>query len=335
MASLKDIAMRAGVSIATVSRILNIPEYNCDKKLRQDVWDIAHEINYIPNQNARNLKSGDIDYEEMYRFDILLTRYNELATDPFFNELYRSIEQEMFRQGCILHKIYNFKECNKEFYDETINKNTGLIILGKCPLDIIENLKNKYKYIIGIDRNPMNYPIDEIFCDGCLAAKRAVNYLIELGHKKIAYIGDTVNESRYQGYVETLSANDILLDKDVVFQTKHTQEEAFNTMAKLYDKPQRPTAIFCANDITAIGVLNHLRSRKYNKYHPSIISIDNISEAQNTKPMLTTINIPKNDMGRLAVNMLIDRMKKNHEEFVHVELQSKLVVRESCSKFIK
>lgn len=331
MASLKEIAQMTGVSAATVSRILNNPDYGASDELKERVWQCAHKLQYVPNLHAQRLKKGESEEECCAVIDLLLTRYLEFTEDPFFNELFRNIEEELFRQCCLLHKIYSLQECTDLFQKQGLEeKKHGIIILGKSSPEVVEQLKKKYQYIIAVDRNPMNYQIDEIVCDGKLAAAEAVQYLISLGHKRIAYVGDTDRESRYEGYMETLQKNGIKPDLENVYPTKHTQREAYQAMQKIYDRQNRPTAIFCANDLTAIGIMNYLRMKKYNRYHPSIISIDNIAEAQNTKPMLTTINIPRQDMAKMAVNMLLDRMQGNHVESIHVEFRSRLVIRESC-----
>ena len=102
-------------------------------------------------------------------------------------------------------------------------------------------------------------------------------------------------------------------------------------MTSIIRSPDRPTAIFCANDCTAIGALKALKQNKKRGYLPSIISIDNINDSQNTIPMLTTIDIPKKEMGHLAVMLLLDRKNGNRGENVRIELPCRLIERESCT----
>ena len=92
-----------------------------------------------------------------------------------------------------------------------------------------------------------------------------------------------------------------------------------------------PSAIFCANDATAIGVLKDLKQHKKRGYMPSVISIDNIAASEKTSPMLTTINIPKKEMAHLALNLLLDRKENGHSEIIRLELPCRLVERESCT----
>ena len=92
----------------------------------------------------------------------------------------------------------------------------------------------------------------------------------------------------------------------------------------------KPTAIFCANDSTAIGVLAALKRSRQRKYMPSVISMDNVKEAAKTVPALTTVDIPKNGLAHQAVRLILDRAKGGHQESIRVELPSRLIERESC-----
>ena len=102
-------------------------------------------------------------------------------------------------------------------------------------------------------------------------------------------------------------------------------------MRLILEKEERPTAVFCANDSTALGVLDALKTKRKKNWLPSIISIDNIREAETTTPMLTTIDIPRREMAHHAVALLLDRMDGGHRENVRLEMQGRLIVRDSCS----
>ena len=146
------------------------------------------------------------------------------------------------------------------------------------------------------------------------AAEKAIEYLISLGHTNIAYIGDCTYESRYIGYYRSLINHKIALNHGNIYPTNQTEQEGEGAMEKILSSRSRPTAIFCANDSTALGVLKALRRHRKRGYLPSVISIDNIREAQKVSPMLTTIDIPKRDMAHLALTILLDRKKGAHTE---------------------
>ncbi|MDO5146761.1 MAG: LacI family DNA-binding transcriptional regulator [Eubacteriales bacterium] len=336
--SLKEIARRAGTSVSTVSRVLNQKNYRCSSPdLEQRIWDIARELSYVPNKAARSLKAGTGTQKEArpYRFDLFLTRFPSLDQDLFFRELCEDLRKELFSQNCLPGKLLTLPQISSILEDAgPFSKEPpadGLILLGKCPSELITPLKGTYKNLVGIDRNPTDFDYDEVVCSGTDAAVTAMNYLISLGHKKIAYIGDCSYEARYIGYYQSLVSHRLPLDYSNIFPTGQTREEGRQMMKMILEKKNRPTAIFCANDSTALGVFDCLKSHRQKGYLPSIISIDNIQESAETRPMLTTIDIPKKAMAHHAVLLLLDRIRGGHREAVRTELPCRLLPRESCS----
>ncbi len=344
--SIKKIAEKVGVSAATVSRVLNNPNYKCiSPDLRDKIWKSARELNYVPNEAARNLKLGvSTAGQKTYYVNVLMTRMGTSEADPFFSELLRIIESEIHKQFCILSKVWympifsNDKKCKmenmdhiiEEMYQESDQKNDGLIIIGKCNKEALKKLNQKYKSVVSVNRNSTNYEVDEVLCDGCKVATMAVEYLIRLGHKNIGYVGDCHNETRYKGFQKTLLKHDIDLDANYVIEAEQTEAAGFEVMEKLLQKDDCPTGIYCANDIIAIGMLKCLNKYKNRYYMPSIIASDDIEEAQYTKPMLTTVRLPKEEMGKFALYLLLDRMNGGHKGIVRTELEGKLIVRGSC-----
>lgn len=345
--SIKKIAEKVGVSSSTVSRVLNNPNYHCAKtEIRDKIWKAAIELNYTPNEAARNLKKGGFGKEEKtYYINVLMTRMDAAQTDPFFTELLHVIESEIHKNACILSKVWympvfsNDKKCKREnidriideMYEDMEGKSDGLIIIGKCNAEALKRLNKKYKSIVSVNRNSTNYEVDEVLCDGKKIASLAVEYLISLGHRNIGYVGECHNESRYKGYLETLKKYGIEPDPEYVIETKQTEAEGYEVMCRFLQAEDSPTGIYCANDITAIGMLKCLNKFKQRYYTPSIISSDDIEEAQFAKPMLTTVRLPKDEMGSFAMYLLLDRMKGNHKSVVRMELEGKLMIRNSCT----
>jgi len=356
--SLKEIAKLTNTSISTVSRVLNHPGHRCNNPdLEERIWAAAAKLNYTPNTTARNLRLGLSEAAAPYTVDIFLTRFDSLNKDVFFLELFQHLKEELLSSGCLLGEvlhpvdILNLAHSSEEGqhipYQSSLKvaapapaispsrisrkENTGLIILGKCPSDMISILKKRYSCIAGIDRNPTDYEYDEVVCNGTTAAQKAMEYLISLGHKNIAYIGDCTYEARYIGYYQALLDHRLPLNYANIHPTSQTQEEGFSVMQSIIADSNHPTAIFCANDSTALGVLQALKGHKKKGYLPSVISIDNIHDSQYTSPMLTTIHIPKKEMSHLALTLLLDRKNKQHEENVRLELPCRLIERESCS----
>ncbi len=335
--SLKKIAQMSGASVATVSRVLNQPDYQCqDKRLTERIREAARELNYVPNQNARQLKmssQGNTATEKPYRIDILLARFHSFAKDPFFEEMYRHIETECHKQNCIPGQILHVPDLSTLGNGSRLRAD-GMLVLGKCPQAAADIILRKYRGVVAIDRNPMDYRMDEITCNGAQAAAMAVEYLLELGHTGIAYVGDCTMEARYSGYYECLLNHKISLIYEYIVSTNQTREEGYQAFQRLEALRRPPTAVFCANDVTALGFLQAMKDRNGRRrkqvYRPAVISIDDIEEAVRFSPMLTTIQIPKGDMAHLAVLTLKDRLQGGHQACVRMELPCHLMIRESA-----
>ncbi|MCM1062797.1 MAG: LacI family transcriptional regulator [Eubacterium sp.] len=339
--SIKKIADMVGVSASTVSRVLNKPDYKCSsKELQEKIINAAREINYIPNEAAINLRKGEKEKSEIYKFNILVTRKDN--ADPFFSELIRFIELEIHKNLCMLTQIWYRPDFADEIKCVGINikqeigslfaeeKSDGLILLGKCCTQVIRELKSKWKNIVSVDRDPVNPQIDEVSCDSRKISATAVEYLIRLGHRKIGYVGSTTR-AVFQGYQDALFDHNIEMNIDHIIKANTNESDGYKAMKSIIQMQDKPTGIYCANDIIAIGMLKALNMRKNRYYVPSVISSDDISESKYTKPMLTTISLPKEEMAKFALDLLIDRINNGHRSSVKIELEGSLVIRSSCS----
>ena len=287
--SLKEIARLSGASISTVSRVLNHPDYHCSNpELQSRIWKLAQEMHYVPNNAARQLKMGfDPSATRSLQIDIFLTRFQTLDDDLFFKELYQVLQEELMKENCHLRKLLTLPDITRRqhslsAFSASEPSADGLILLGKCPTELISFLKNQYRFLVGIDRNPTNFDYDEIICNGTTAAVTAMDYLISLGHKKIAYIGDCSYEARYIGYYQSLMAHKLPLDYSNIYPTCQTRQEGKQMMQLILEKENRP----------------------------SVISIDNIRESALSKPMLTTIDIPKKRDGSSCCHYVNGSHKK-------------------------
>lgn len=176
--SIKEIAKRAQVSPATVSRVLNNPDYKCSSpQIRGRIRKAAIELNYVPNEAARRLKTGSSTPEEKtYYINILMTRADSAHIDPFFEELLRVVETEIHRNNCILSQVWykavfsSDKRCRREnvsgiidkMYEKTEGRCDGLIIVGKCNKEALALLQKKYKNVVCVNRNGSYGMVDEV-----------------------------------------------------------------------------------------------------------------------------------------------------------------------------
>ena len=293
--SLKKIAEMTGVSVSTVSRVLNNKEYNCaSPELKNRIWEAAEKIHYVPNENARSLQRGNrrLLPAPRRRLAIILGRFDSLKKDPFFSELFRSVEQEIFANECIISAFLTAAE----LYRKELPSADGFIIFGRSSESLLRHIQKITKNIIAIDRNPTAFEIDEVVCDGKEAAVLAMEYLIGKGHEKIGYIGDCSYEARYVGYCDSLIRHKLPLDYSAIRPTDQTSRSGHEAMKKLLAQGGL-SAVLCANDATALGAMQAFQD--FPAPPIDLISIDNIQAAEEVSPLLTTVNIPKEDMGKI------------------------------------
>lgn len=350
MTSIKEIARMCNTSVATVSRVLNNPDYKCtDPKLKEKIWEIAGKNDYVPNEAARNLKMSRSGTEKVYHISIILTRIGADETDPFYNELLGNVSTELHRHLCVMSNLwympyfapdkkYGKKEIHdnlKKLLEQSKEKMDGLIIMGKCKREVLEILKNRFRGIVMIVRNHADYGIDEVLLDGNQVVSTALEYLISLGHKKIGYIGDCTFDECFTGYMNTMRLHQLAVNMEYVVEASRSEDGGYAAMEQILQMSDRPTAIFCLVDAIAIGALKRLNKRKNKLYRPSIIACDGIEEGKYTTPMLTTVESPKEDMARLAVLLLLNRLENGHKSSARIVVDGKLVVRESCERLLE
>ena len=341
--TLKEIANEAGVSVSTVSRVINSNEKNAaSKETRDKIWSIVRRTGYTPNLLAQNLKrksSSQAESEKTIRYiDCLQARTSNINTDPFFSELERALEEEAFNHNYIVKHTYrpaDFKSPELLLRSKEQN-GCGLVIIGRYTFNQqqLKLLNTIYKNIIYVGLNSIPLKCDQIICDGYKAGVSAVEYLISLGHQKIAYIGEQANECRFLAYKDTLSSNNLPFTIHNTANVIQSTEGGYRGAHKLLKDGQGFSAVFCANDLTAIGAIKAFHEcKKQVGRDVSLISVDDIDLSQYITPMLTTVHIPIEDLGRQTARFLIDRINGRHSLPMKVELPFYIAKRDSCSKY--
>lgn len=328
--SLKQIAEMVGTSVSTVSRVLNNSSPKCaSKELQERIWTAAHEIGYRPNEAARALQGSGAKKGTATppRVTVLMARFHKMESDPFFEDLLHCLKTELYAQGALLQRVvYASEELEAE-----VAASNGVIVLGRCSHALLERLQQQNRNLVGIWRNTMDFQVDEVVCDGKKAAELAMDHLIGLGHRSIAYIGDCSFESRYVGYCSSLIQHDIPINYGIIKSTDQTFAQGRQAILRLLEGEGGFSAVFCANDITAVSVLQTLNEKKRHIGRQiSVISIDDIEGLWNEEPALTTVHIPRQEMAHMAVQTLLDRIRRGHQETVRIEFPCKIIQRESC-----
>lgn len=333
--TLKDIAREAGVSISTVSRIINGNSTKAaSKELQDKIWKIARAGGYAPNTSAQTLKQKvPVKKTTSPSIAYLYARSQDAQNDAFFSALTRSIEQEARREGYVVKYSFSALDIHTPSVCEQIEKNEvdGVAILGRCDAATMKFMKEHFRKVIYTGLNPLDASWDQVICDGNAIAADAVRHLISLGHEKIGYIGETCNEIRYQAYCNTLADHHIAFDKNVIANVPGSSEGGYQGARQVLKRSSKVTAFFCMNDITAIGAIRAIKECGYHIPNDiAVISMDDIDIAQYISPMLTTMHIPIEEMGRMTAKLLIDRINNGHTLPMKLSLPYYLAKRESC-----
>lgn len=334
--TIKEIAALAGVSASTVSRVINYPDSKtASKEVENRIWQVIRENDYIPNSSARDLKLRNFDAQNAKTpkgIGCVLARTH--TSDPFFTKIARGMEKEALRNGYILKYIYSYHDIQNPDIQQLIQQTPveGIAILGRPDSKTRSYLKANYTRIIYTGLNNIEAEFDQITCNAHLASKTAVGYLAELGHVHIAYLGERKNEIRYRGYKDAMSQLALPLDRTLIMDTPLSTEGGYQAAKKLLSSNTDVTALFCANDLTAIGAIK--AATELGRRIPeelSVIGIDDIETCQYTTPMLTTIHIPMDELGIMTAKILIDRIETGKRIPMKIELPFQLIKRESCA----
>ena len=313
-ATMKDVALKAKVSTATVSRALMNPD-KVSQATRNRVEKAAREVGYLPQPMGRNVKRNESRTILVIVPDIC---------DPFFSEIIRGIEVTAANHGylVLIGDCAHQNQQEKTFIDLIITKQIdGMLLLGsRLPFDAsIEEQRNLPPMVMANEFAPeLELPtvhIDNL--TALTAAFDAVNYLYEQGHKRIGCIAGPEEmplcHYRLQGYVQALRRCGIMVDPQYIARGDFTFEAGSKAMQQLLDLPQPPTAVFCHSDVMALGALSQAKRQGLKVPEDlSIIGFDNIDLTQFCDPPLTTIAQPRYEIGREAMLLLLDQMQGQH-----------------------
>ncbi|MFU0922964.1 DNA-binding transcriptional regulator CytR [Kluyvera sichuanensis] len=330
-ATMKDVALQANVSTATVSRALMNPE-KVSQATRNRVEQAALEVGYLPQLQGRNMKRNESRTILVIVPDIC---------DPFFSEVIRGIEVTAAAQGylVLIGDCAHQNQQEKTFIDLIITKQIdGMLLLGsRLPFDAsIEEQRNLPPMVMANEFAP-ELGLPTVHIDNLTASFDAVNYLHELGHQRIACIAGPEEmplcHYRLQGYVQALRRCGITVDPHYIARGNFTYEAGANALEQLLALPQPPTAIFCHSDIMALGALSYAKRQGLKVPEDlSIIGFDNISLAEFCDPPLTTVAQPRFDIGREAMLLLLNQLSGQFVDSGSRLLDCELIIRGSTSK---
>ncbi|WP_181347807.1 LacI family DNA-binding transcriptional regulator [Thalassobacillus sp. CUG 92003] len=326
MANIQQVAQKAGVSVATVSRFLN-GNAKVTSKTKLKVEDAIKELNYEPSILGRNLRNSE---------SRLLLVLIPSISNPFYTEIINGIEDTA------LNHQYNILLCDTDSNPERENIYFDLMrrkladgIISMDPAVNREKLHElaEHHAIIQCSEYTENGSIPYVTIDNEAAAYQAVKHLIKIGHHKIALINSDETflyaRQRRKGYEKALTEFNLPIQEDWIYHTHQLGfENGQQAVRKLLHLHDPPTAIFTVSDILAIGALKELNARGIQVPNDmAVIGFDKIIFSSMTNPTLTTISQPMYKMGCTAATMLLDKMKGQPVD--NITLDHELVIRES------
>ena len=331
--SIKDVAKIAGVSASTVSRVVNGGmDSAASLDTQKKIWDAVQQIGYSPNQHARSLKKpAGKQISPRQEIDCVYARKAGAYLDPFFTTLMHAAEVEAFKYGYFLRYYYSVEDIKADSFQRVNYDVSSALVLGRPNPDTLDILRKSYKNIVYSGLNELEAEADQVICSGYKAAGMCIDYLVSLGHEKICYMGETTNEQRYKGYCDAMEKFNLAEPGHYVIETPFTPAGGYDAVNTLMSRKTDFSAIFCANDMSAMGALKALKEHKMKIPRDiSLIGINDMEAVRYLDPMLTTIHVPLEEMGKMAAKVLIDRIEGGHRLPVKIEIPSTLKCRESC-----
>lgn len=335
MPTIKDIAKLAGVSITTVSKVINnYPDIG--QKTRKKVLRIMKEQNYRPNAIARSLSTN-----RSYSIGVFIN-YNMSRGlhQEFFHDIIFGLETTLGKQG---YDFVNFSElkwkksCN--YLENCRNRHVdGAVLMGIPGLD--DNLDALLKSevpCVFIDFDIVGPRTSYVTCNNVNGANQAVDYLAELGHTRIATIMGLKNtrpaQERFLGYRQGLQNNNLDYNEEWVIDTYFSEKGGYTAMKQLLAADKAPEAVFCQSDVIAIGAINAIKDVGLNVPADfSIIGFDDILVSKYISPPLTTIKQDTYLMGQKTAELLLEFIEGNNNHVLPVILPTELIVRDSCQE---
>jgi LacI family transcriptional regulator len=328
--TIRQIADLAGVSIATVSRVLNGRD-DVAPETRDLVRQIIREQGYTANRSARGLSSGRTGLVGILvpmvfpaYFAGILAGAAEALTERDLPIALSPTGGEHDREVSVIDRLHGLTD-------------GALIILPEESGEELERLQdNGYRFVVIDPLMPLAERIPSVSAAHASGADQAMQHLLELGHRRIAYIagprGWVATEDRRRGYHAALAAAGILPDPALTVETTPEISHGQDAAGQLLNLPDPPTAILCFNDNNAIGAIQAARARGLRVPEDlSVVGFDDVESATVVTPKLTTVRQPLAEMGRTGVSLLMRLLDGERFETLHVELATRLVVRESTA----
>jgi LacI family fructose operon transcriptional repressor len=328
MTSIKDVADAAGVSTATVSRVL-ADKPHVRPEIRDRVLTVVKALNYRPNRVARSLRVQKSNIIGLIVSDI---------RNPFFTAVSRAIEDMAYE-----HKLSVFlcntdenPEKEKLYLDLMRDENVAGVILSptRSAVETFPRVADRPIPIVVIDRRIRDIEVDNVVIDNVESAYKIVAHLISDGHQRIAAMFgnvSTTGQERHEGYLRALKAHGIKVLPELVHYISPREADGRKKTQELLNLPEPPDAIFTGNALLSAGAFRALRERKLAiPEQVAFASFDETTWTNLVEPPVTVIEQPTYEIGQTATDLLLKRIQEPNRPTREIILRGKLIVRESC-----
>jgi LacI family transcriptional regulator len=328
--TIKDIARLAGVSTATVSKVINRKDHEITEATRKKVMSIVRQYNYVPNRIASSMVTKKTHTIGLIIPDI---------SNPFFPELARGVEDYASEFGYAVFLCNTDNDALKEqSYLEKLQAKMvdGIIIAASDhQRHVSKSLKGAQIPIVTVDRRINDFISQgSVESNNLLGAYEAVSYLLTKGLNKILYLSGPLNNKpsneRLQGYLNALKDHNQEVKKEMILNGSFTLDWGYSGTFKAIDQGLQFDSIFCANDLIAFGAIQAIKLKGLRVPQDiSVIGFDDISLAGIINPPLTTVKQPNYQMGYESSKILIGIIEKHPPENTKLVLNTKLIIRDS------
>lgn len=331
MTTIKDIARRANVSDATVSRVINNSP-NVKPQTREKVQRVIEELNYYPNSLARGMKS-----KKTYSIGLLLAD----ITNPFYAETAKTIIERASRHGysIILCTTNNEITEQQKYIDVLLQRKVDGFIFASVhwkDSSLSAVMRAGMPYVLYNRKTSINKDLNYVVLDNELGAYLAVEHLYKLGHRRIALIRGphtfSTGKERYNGYLKALMDFGLPHDEKIIVQGKYSEKESYDSAMKLLNSKNPPTAIFASNDLMALRAYDAALSCGLSVPRDiALVGFDDIEMASHRAIGLTTVSQNRNMMAEIAFETLKNIIENgSFQQPVQVVLKPLLTVRDTC-----
>jgi LacI family transcriptional regulator len=331
MLSQADVARRAGVSLMTVSRVVN-GSSKVRPDTRQKVLEAIRELSYYPNAAARALNCNRTNVLE-----VVIPHEDYFFSSEYFSELLFSIEKVVReRQYNLIFNTYDPAATADRALLYKQRKVDGLMIVAPSVSDrCLEGLEAEGVPLVLINGRSDRKQLCYVDVDNLHGARLAMDYLLDLGHRRIGVItgGSLVVNARdrLEGYRSALDARGVAARDEWIYQGNWSEQSGYAGLQHFLGLAQRPTAVFCCNDLMAIGAMRAAADQGVAVPEEiSVIGFDDIRLASYVNPRLTTVRQPLDQVGQSAARILLDLLGEKRSAARRVVLPPELIIRASC-----